>query len=90
MSRVLVAIGSEYGGLVAVGVSELENKRVLEDLIATDNLKDRNWGIVHYNSPDYRGVDVGFLYDKGRFRVLGSKSYELSFPDNPTFKRVIN
>ena len=41
MSRVLAAIGSEYGGLVAVGLSELENKRVLEDLIATDNLKDR-------------------------------------------------
>jgi len=86
MSRVLAAIGSEYGGLVAVGVSELENKRVLEDLIATDNLKDRNWGIVHYNSPDYRGVDVAFLYDKGRFRVLGSKSYTLNIPDNPTFK----
>lgn len=86
MARVLSVIGAEYGGLAVVGLCELENRRVLEDMIATDYLRHRNWGIVHYDSPDYRGVDVGLLYDKGRFVVLSSKSYTLLLPDNPTFR----
>ncbi len=81
MSRVLADIGIEYGGLVAVGVSEIENERVLRDLISTDNLRDRNWGIVHYDSPDRRGVDVGLLYDKSRIKVFYSHAFRLYTPD---------
>lgn len=81
MSKVLAMIGAEYGGLVGVGVSELENRRVLEDLVAADNLKARNWGVVHYDSPDRRGVDVGFLYDKNRMRIIGSSSHRLYTAD---------
>ena len=59
---------------VLVGVAEVENKKVLEDLIQTKHLKNKNYGIVHYNSPDERGIDVAFLYLKDYFEVLDSET----------------
>ena len=50
-----------------IGVSEVENRQVLEDLIHTGKLAQRNYGIVHYDSPDARGIDVGLIYDKDQF-----------------------
>ena len=85
MSKVISLIAKEYGGPVAIGVSEIENRRVLEDLIATDNLKPFNMGIVHYDSPDRRGVDVALLYQKDRFRVIHSFPYRLITEDT-TFR----
>ena len=81
MSKVISLIAKEYGGPVAIGVSEIENRRVLEDLVATDNLKPFNMGIVHYDSPDRRGVDVALLYQKDRFRVIHSYPYRLITED---------
>ena len=51
-------------GPAVIGVSEVENQQVLEDLIHTGKLAQRNYGIVHYDSPDARGIDVGLIYDK--------------------------
>lgn len=69
-----------------LGVSEIENRRVLEDLVSQPALKDYGFGIVHYDGPDARGVDVGLLYKKDRFKVLSSKSYRLHDPEKPDFK----
>lgn len=59
---------------VLVGVAEVENLMVLQDLINTRHLKNKNYGIVHYDSPDERGIDVGFLYQKEHFEVLYSEN----------------
>ncbi|MBP3349671.1 MAG: endonuclease/exonuclease/phosphatase family protein [Bacteroidaceae bacterium] len=56
-------------GPAVIGVSEIENRQVLEDLIKTDELANRNYDIVHFDSPDRRGVDVGMLYDRDQFEV---------------------
>ncbi len=63
-----------------LGVCEVENRDVLEDLIATESLQKSNYGIVHYDSPDHRGIDVGLLYRKANFEVLNSRSVTLTFP----------
>ena len=81
MSKVISLIGREYGGVACIGLCELENRKVLEDLIATDNLRPFNMDIVHYDSPDRRGVDVGFIYRKDRVQVLSSKSFRLYTAD---------
>ena len=52
-----------------VGVCEIENKKVLEDLISQPSLKNANYAIVHLDSPDERGIDVGFMYNKSLFKV---------------------
>ena len=69
-----------------LGVSEIENRLVLEDLVAQPALAPYRFGIVHYDGPDARGVDVGLLYKKDKFKVLGSRSVRLHDPENPDFK----
>jgi len=59
---------------VLLGVAEVENKKVLEELIQTKHLKNKGYGIVHYDSPDERGIDVGLLYQKQYFEVTNSES----------------
>lgn len=49
---------------LAIGLCEVENKKVLEDLLAQHALKKFNLGIIHHNSPDERGIDCALLYNK--------------------------
>ncbi|WP_299764153.1 endonuclease [uncultured Dokdonia sp.] len=57
-----------------VGVAEVENKAVLQKLIETEDLEDHGYDIVHYDSPDERGIDVGLLYLKEDFKVIDSET----------------
>lgn len=86
MADVISQIGDEYikGGPHILGVCENENRIVLEDLILTPQLKNSNYGIVHFDSPDERGVDVGLIYRKNSFTVINSASYKLKFDFDPT------
>lgn len=60
-----------------IGLCEVENLRVLEDLVNQPALRKYNYGIIHYDSPDRRGIDVALLYRKGIFQPTGHTSYEL-------------
>jgi hypothetical protein len=60
-----------------LGVAEVENRAVLEDLIQTNSLKKKNYGIIHYEAPDLRGIDVALLYKKSEFIPMSHLSYEL-------------
>lgn len=59
-----------------IGVAEVENRSVLEDLVKSKHLLKNNYGIIHYDSPDKRGIDVALLYQKKYF--------------NPVFHEVFN
>lgn len=61
-----------------VGLAEVENDKVLTDLIQSKHLKDHNYGFVHYNSPDERGIDVALLYNKTNFRLDASETITLN------------
>lgn len=64
-----------------LGVCEIENARVLNDLIGTQKLQAINYDIVHYESPDERGIDVGFIYNRDVFKVKRSESVEVDLSD---------
>ncbi|HKJ41710.1 MAG TPA: endonuclease/exonuclease/phosphatase family protein [Sunxiuqinia sp.] len=53
-----------------IGLAEIENQRVLQDLIHTKYLAKGDYQIVHVDSPDKRGIDVALLYRKDEFKVL--------------------
>lgn len=76
LSHILSLLGKEDtpDGIAVLGVAEVENRRVLEDLCAMPKIKDRNYKVVHYDSPDQRGIDVGLLYNPSYFKVLESGS----------------
>ena len=75
-----------------VGLAEIENAKVIEDLIARKHLERCNYGYVHYNSLDERGIDVALIYDKNTFKVLLSETYTIKLTDDngtPDYTRDI-
>jgi len=70
LSDVISLIGTDVtpDGLALMGCAEIENDTVLTDLVHSVKLVDRGYKIVHYNSPDIRGVDVGLLYNPKYFK----------------------
>nr|WP_321233681.1 endonuclease [uncultured Psychroserpens sp.] len=64
-----------------VGLAEVENKNVLKDLIQSKDLEAYNYGIVHYNSQDERGIDVAMIYDQTVFTVEQSKTFSVYIED---------
>tara|TARA_R110002049_G_scaffold616_13_gene3616 strand:+ start:424 stop:1479 length:1056 start_codon:yes stop_codon:yes gene_type:complete len=58
-----------------IGVSEVENLSVLEDLIKSKHLIKKNYGIIHYDSPDKRGIDVALLYQKRYFKPIYHEAF---------------
>lgn len=66
-----------------IGLAEVENSLVLKDLINSQDLLEYNYGIVHYDSNDERGIDVALLYDINEFKVESTEniSIDLVTPD---------
>ena len=62
-----------------LGVSEIENRHVLEDLVSDPQIADANYQIVHYDGPDNRGVDVALLYKPELFKMIESESIPFTF-----------
>jgi predicted extracellular nuclease len=81
LAKVILAIGDGKGPAI-LGMSEVENKGVLEDLTQKTALKEQQYGIVHYDSPDGRGIDVAMIYKKAKFQVLDSKSLRMPQPSD--------
>lgn len=73
-------------GPAVIGVSEVENITVLQDLVKDEQISARGYKIVHHDSPDARGIDVGLLYNPKQFRVLTVTNHRLNIPDKPNFK----
>ncbi|MCB0824073.1 MAG: endonuclease/exonuclease/phosphatase family protein [Bacteroidales bacterium] len=88
MAEVISKIGTDVtpDGVALLGVSEIENRGVLEDLVKESSIADRDYQIVHYDSPDRRGVDVGLLYQPKYFEVVNSASHRLTMPDDTNFR----
>ncbi len=79
LSYVIKQLGTEKSFVppVLVGVAEVENKKVLEDLVRSKNLQKFHYNYVHYDSLDDRGIDVGLLYNKQLFELLHSERFSL-------------
>lgn len=83
MASVIAKLGTDMNpeGLCFLGVSEIENRGVLEDLVKENEISSRNYQIVQYDSPDKRGVDVALLYNPSLFTLISSQARELLIED---------
>ena len=83
LSKAIVQIGEKETGFspAIIGIAEVENRQVINDLLSKDELKDKGYEIVHFDSPDERGVDVAFLYRKSVFELINAEPITL-FIDN--------
>lgn len=90
IARVIADIGSEKSKNTPaiIGVAEIENREVLEDLANDPLLLGKDYGIIHFDSPDGRGIDVALLYQKALFSPIDYSKHELKIYDDITQKRV--
>jgi hypothetical protein len=86
LSRVLSDIGTPENpnAPTLIGGSEIENRGVLEDLIKQPKLADFDYGIIHFDSPDKRGIDVALLYQKKYFKPTSFSNIPLYIYKNNT------
>ncbi|MEQ8218225.1 MAG: endonuclease/exonuclease/phosphatase family protein [Arenibacter sp.] len=79
MSKVLSEIGSPeaLSSPDIIGLCELENRQVVEDLTNHPHLREKDYGIIHFDSPDERGIDVALLYKKTVFLPTSFASLRL-------------
>ncbi len=71
---------------IVIGVSEIENRSVLDDLVSLRKLAPARYRICHYDSPDRRGVDVAFLYRGDKFEMEGSRAIPFTLEGRPDFR----
>lgn len=68
-------------GLAILGLCEIENKSVVEDLVKNVRLKKRNYKVAHIEGPDARGVDPSFIYNPTYFTLKKAVSYHVALVD---------
>lgn len=98
MAKVLSKLGTEINtksglkqvckGPAIVGVSEIENIHVLEDLLKEPALKDKGWKIIHIEGPDLRGVDCAFFYDPTQFELENYHLTQYVYEDGDTIRKT--
>jgi predicted extracellular nuclease len=67
----------ENTSLAFMGLAEIENKNVLQDIIHDSVIQSMHLQFVHYDSKDYRGIDVALLYQPTLFKPYQSKNFNL-------------
>ncbi len=84
MAKAILSIG-EWEAPEVVGLAEVENRKVVEDLIQTEVLRKFNYELVHFESPDRRGIDVAMIYRKDKLELIYSRPIPLLMPEDPRF-----
>ncbi|WP_026450942.1 endonuclease [Aequorivita capsosiphonis] len=91
IAKVIADIGQDLTQTspAIIGLCEVENRRVLEDLANDPALLEKDYGMVHFDSPDRRGIDVALLYKKKLFTPSNYKAHELLlYQDHNRSKRI--
>lgn len=70
-----------------LGLCEVENISVLSDL--NNSYKGRDYKIIHFDSPDERGIDNALLYDQNKFSILASKPIENKLGGNDKTRDIL-
>lgn len=88
VAKVISQLATEYcpAGPAIIGISEVENRKVIEDLVKREAIASRNYQIVHFESPDHRGIDVAALYNPRLFRFISAQKYPFNKPDMPDYR----
>jgi endonuclease/exonuclease/phosphatase family metal-dependent hydrolase len=74
------------GGPAVIGLAEVENRDVVEDLIRRPAIARRRYAIVHRESPDRRGIDVAMLYRPEMFTPEGVRTYRYTLPADTLYR----
>lgn len=80
--KVIVAMaGEEWDLPIVVGLAEVENDYVLQQLCKSTPLRKLGYEWVHFDSPDRRGIDCALLYNSSRIQIFDSRAVSMSEPE---------
>jgi endonuclease/exonuclease/phosphatase family metal-dependent hydrolase len=79
--KTIVAVGAWQPPAI-VGLCEIENRYVLQQLVENTPLQQLHYQIIHFDSPDMRGIDVGMLYHPSQFSPISQEAIRINFPHN--------
>lgn len=82
ISRVLMHCGA-WEKPALIGLCEVENRRVLQDLLRRTPLWYYHYEIIHFNTADRRGIDAALFYDPDQLRPLDARPLRLRFEGEP-------
>lgn len=82
--KVIKAVGG-WNQVSLIGLVEVENEFVISDLVNNTPLARDGYDYVHYESNDFRGIDVALLYKTSDFKILHSHKVEILDPKNQSF-----
>ena len=86
LKNIASAIGAmERAGPHILGLAEVENRNVVEELLNQSNPELRKYEIIHEESPDARGIDVALAYDPVIFTYSTHKAIPYSLPNDPNY-----
>ncbi len=85
IAKVILNLG-EWHTPALIGLSEVENQQVVEDLVHQEALRNFDYQIIHQESPDHRGIDVALLYRKDIFKPIDVLFIPIHFPFNKRSK----
>lgn len=71
-----------------IGLTEIENNTVLEDLLKTSAMKKVKYNIVHEESPDDRGIDCALLYRPDKFKYISHKVINVTFSFDSAYRKT--
>ncbi len=79
LASVIKELGTDQtkDGLAILGLAEVENRKVIEDLVKQRSIRKRNYKIIHEDSPDRRGIDVALVYQEGLFVPIAHRYHPL-------------
>ncbi len=79
LSQVVLAMNAGAGPDL-LGLCEIENRQVAEDLRKRIHQKGKKYALAHFESPDNRGIDVGLIYDSKKFKLQQAQSLTVTLP----------
>ena len=85
LSKAIIAT-SKWLPADIIGICEVENNKCVWDLISKTPLQRMRYKVIHYESPDQRGIDVACIYNPKTVEVISSQNINVSFKDRPRMK----
>jgi predicted extracellular nuclease len=83
---------NQWNAPIIIGLCEIENRQVVQDIVNTYSILDpKQYGIIHYESPDARGIDVALIYDSSYLTLVGSGNLRFTIPgkDAPSSRDIV-
>jgi predicted extracellular nuclease len=78
----VVASMNDGAGADIIGMCEVENDAVLNDLTQNHQVQKMKYKFVHFEGPDERSIDNALLYQSKKFTLVSATAYPVVFAEN--------